>query len=230
MTRAIVNVAVEQGFYTELQKRVLAGCQEFGGEAELLFGGYPEGCPKHETHNYAFKVWAMNAAIEQGFRQIMWIDCRCRPVAPLEPVWDVIELNGFYVSQEGDAKLGDWCTDDSLKLFGIDRETARTIPLVRGGVFGVDVASITGSQIWHRYKALCEAGAFNGAHKNEPGKPIVHWGGGKWRGHVSDDPAVGGHRHDETALAYTLWSLGLKPSADITNPDVPEGSVIQRNR
>lgn len=229
MTRAIINVAVEQGFYLPLQQSVLAACREFGGDADLFFGGYPEGCPSHKTHQYAFKVWAMDLAVQGGFRQIMWIDCRCRPVASLEPVWDVIERDGFYVSSEYDAKLGDWCSDEALKLFGIDRGTARCIPLVRGGVFGVDVSSAIGGQVWQGYKALCEAGAFNGAHQNIPGAVVTHWGGGKWKGHVSDDPAVGGHRHDETALAYTLWSLGLKPSTDITNPDVPEGSVIVRN-
>ena len=35
--------------------------------------------------------------------------------------------------------------------------------------------------------------------------------GHKWAGHCSNDPRCEGHRHDESALAFALHKLGLKP-------------------
>lgn len=227
--KAIVNCAVEQGFYLPLQERVLAACKQFGGDAELFFGGYPDGCPSHLTHQYVFKVRAMEQAIQQGFRRILWVDCRCRPIKSFQPIWDCIEQTGYYVGQQGDATLGQWCSDTALALFGISRETANEIILLRGGVFGLNLDEPEGWEIWRSYKALCDLGAFTGAHQNQPGAPITEWGGGKLKGHVSNDPAVGGHRHDESALSFALWNLGLKPSRDWTNIDIPDVSLIERN-
>jgi hypothetical protein len=227
--RAIVNVAVEQGFYTALQRSVKAACEAFCGEADLFFTGYPDRCPKHADQNYAFKVWAIDAVVQQGYRQILWIDCRCRPVRAFDPVWQCIERTGYYLGQQGDSVLGDWTSDAALEIFGINRETARTIPLLRGGVVGLNLDTEVGTGIWEIYKAMCAAGALNGAHLNTPGLGWGDWGGGKWKGHVSSDPAVGGHRHDESVLSFAVWKLGLSPSLDLTNIDTPESSLIARN-
>lgn len=211
-----------------MQAKVLAGAQEFGGADELLFGGYPENCPPHTEQQYAFKVWALDEAITKGFDKIIWIDCRCRPIRPFQPIWNIITETGAYCSQQGDSNLGDWCSDAALELFGIDRPTARLIPLLKGGVFGFSLNHEVGTALWSEYKRLCLAGALNGPHFNQPGQPMTRMGD-KWQGHVSDDPGVGGHRHDEAVLSFLFWKFGLWPSRDWTNIDIPETSLIARN-
>ena len=211
-----------------MQQLVLAGAREFGGADELMFGGYPEGCPQHSEQQYAFKVWALDEAISKGFDRIIWIDCRCRPVKSFEPIWGVVESDGAYCSQQGDAKLSQWCSDTALELFGITREQAASIPLLKGGVFGFNLDSQVGQALWREYKRLCLAGALNGPHYNRPGEPMTRMGD-KWQGHVSHDPGVGGHRHDEAVLSFLFWKFGLSPSQDWTNIDVPEVSLIARN-
>jgi len=228
MSRAMVNCAVEGGRYPAMQAKVLSGAREFGGADELLFGGYPPNCPSHQDQQYAFKVWALEEAVKKGHKRIIWIDCRCRPVKSFDPIWDVIESTGAYCSKQGDSTLAQWCSDAALELFGIDREQAASIPLLKGGVFGFNLDSQIGQSLWSEYKRLCLAGALNGPHFNQPGQPMSRMGD-KWQGHVSDDPGVAGHRHDESVLSFLFWKFGLPPSQDWTNIDVPEVSLIERN-
>lgn len=224
----MVNCAVEGGRYPAMQKLVLAGAQEFGGADELIFGEYPEGCPSHTERMYMFKMYAIGAAFQRGFRKVIWIDCRCRPVKPFQPIWNIVAEDGTYCSQQGDAKLGQWCSDAALAIFGIDRATAHRIPLLKGGVFGFSLDSVMGRTLWGEYQRLCMEGALEGPHYNLPGQPMSRYGD-KWQGHVSNDPGVGGHRHDEAVLSFLFWKFGLPPSQDWTNIDVPEVSLIARN-
>jgi hypothetical protein len=227
--KAIVNVGTG-GRYPEMSRSVFKACKEHGVEAELEFytDPLPAGCPSHAEHQYMFKVWALGQAIDHGARQLLWIDCRCRPIKPLDTLWAAMEAQGCYGPQQGDAKLGQWCSDSALGLFGIDRDAAMDAPLLRGGVIGLNLDMPVGACIWSEYRRLAEAGALSGPHYNRPGQPFSRFGD-KTQGHCSDDPRCGGHRHDEAVLSFLFWKFGLSPSHDLTNIESPETSLIARN-
>ena len=65
-----------------------------------------------------------------------------------------------------------------------------------------------GKDIFREWKALCDAGAFKG-HHYAPHNPNGAAGGGKTIGPVSSDLRAVGHRHDESALGFVLYKLGL---------------------
>lgn len=218
-SRVIVGAGIGR-HYRERLRSTVNHCEVYCSDAwKLWFETLPEGCPPHKESQYAFKIFAIQRCIEAGFRYILWMDSSFAPVASIEPLWKLIEDFGWFVPQQGDAKLGTWTSDQALGLYGMARDQAMSIPLVYSGLVGLDIKSDYGSLIWPKWKALHQAGAFNGPHYNAL-PPLTEWlkggswepMGAKWKGRCSDDPRCEGHRHDESALAFVLDQLGLTPS------------------
>ncbi len=210
--RIIVSCGIGDHYsagFREQGRRVTHFCPDAW---QLHYDDYPAGCPPQEKQQYAFKIFALERAVREGFRYVLWMDAAFSPVGSLEPLWSVIEKQGWYVSPQWSERLDRWCSDDALKIFDIERDVANGIPLVYSGLVGLDMAKPNGVDIWEGWKRLYKAGAFNGCHQNRPGEQRRPWGQ-KWEGHVSFDPGVQGHRHDESALSFVLWDLGLRPEA-----------------
>ena len=182
----------------------------------LCYRELPLGCPPHHERMYAFKIWAMQRAIDAGFRYILWMDTSFQPIRSIQPLWEVIEREGWYAGPQGNAMLGEYCSDDFVRDTSStgnkedSRNELRSVPLVYSGLFGVDVKSDFGMALWLSWRETQNLGLWNGAHYNATGEPITHVGQ-KLRGHVSKDASVKGHRHDEAALSWLLWRRGLVP-------------------
>ena len=229
--KAIVNCAIGDT-YLVLQERLILRCQEHCPDVKhLFFDDYPEGCPPHAERQYAFKIYALRAAIAAGADEVIWMDCTFQPRADIERLWQHIESVGWYVQKQGDATLAEWCCDSALEIFGVTRTQALDIPMVLSGLVGLDLKSRVGAQIWDKWQRSYEAGAFDGPHLNIPGEEHAEWGN-KFSGHCSDDPVVNGHRHDEAALSWVVWSMGLDlPTATefTTIERAAEVAFIERN-
>ena len=228
--RAIVNVGIGGDYprrSLELRRRCVEHCPD--AHLNIYINTLPPGCPLHGlSHMYAFKLYAMGAAFSAGHNPVLWIDSTNRPRAPIGPLWDEIEAAGWYAAPQGDSVLGDWCTDRALGMYGINRAMARSIPLALSGLVGLDLRHPTGAAVWAEWNHLYIAGAFDGPHKAANG-PIIPWGN-KTAGFCSRDSAVQGHRHDEAALSFALWKLGLKPRfLNFTADEDPVGGFIERN-
>jgi hypothetical protein len=180
----------------------------------ISFSNMPQGCPAHLDQPYAFKIFAIREARARGFEQILWVDCRHGLVKPLDELWKIIETRGWYAPVQGDAVLGNWCSDDALKVYEFDRKTAMSIPLVWGAIMGFDFTKSIARDLFADWEGMFKAGAFKGAWVNKPHCKVEPWGS-QLAGHVSSDPKVGGHRHDEAAYSAVLYYWGLKPDATL---------------
>lgn len=228
MKRTIVNCAIG-GHYRALQPRLQAACETHCPEAKLMFWqDYPTGCQPHPQQQYGFKIHAIQAAIDSGAERVLWIDCTFIPTASIEPLWDVVETEGWYAPKQGDSKLGTWATDTALEIYGINRDEAMQVPMVFSGLVGLNLTpGNVGSEVLRRWRDLYQRGAFNGPHRNIPGEPVQLWGN-KLSGHCSNDPRCEGHRHDEAALSFVLHSLGLVPRRHgFLTLETPEGFIAR---
>jgi len=208
--RCIVSAATEPAYFERMHATRLY-CHRWAPEAwQLFYYGYPDGCPTQAQHQYAFKIHALRRPVAAGFRTILWMDTAFQPVASMQPLWDEIETNGWYVPAQGSSVLGRWCSDAALDVFGIDRDAAMNIPLVFSGLVGFRIDHPIGREIWDTWERLCATGCFDGPHYNAPNK-IMEPLGQKIKGWCSNDPRCEGHRHDEAALSFILWKLGLEP-------------------
>ncbi len=220
--KIIVSAGTEPKYYEQLHSTRLH-CTKYAPEAwQLFYYGYPDGCPTQKQRQYAFKIYALDRVVLGGFPTILWMDAAFQPVGSLAPLWKEIEEHGWYVHKQGDAVLGAWCSDAALAIFGISRDVAMTIPLCYSGIVGLNIHNSVGAKIWERWKGLYHTGAFDGPHQHMNGRPMEAWGD-KLQAHCSDDPRCFGHRHDEAALSWLLWDMGLvlrtEPFIRIDNAD-----------
>ncbi len=206
--------------YQSLQRRTYSQCMRFKRDENLIFD---------YVHRWTYdqKLDAIEQAYQAGARYVLWMDVSFEPVAPLDPIWEIVERNGWFVSKQGESTLGTWTSDDALFHFGINRDQAMEIPLCLSGLVGLDLGAHTGQEILRRWKLL--AHTFPGNYYNVPGevqKPL----GAKTTGHASFDPRCEGHRHDESALSFVLWDMGLRiTTSPLMSVYYDEGFVVGRN-
>lgn len=211
--RCIVSAAIGAKYRTEFQSMRWHVEKHCSDDHDIIhWDDYPPGCPTQQQRQYAFKIYAIADAIQRGYRRVLWMDIVYMPQGSIDALWAVVARQGWYIPTQGDAVLGNWCSDACLEVFGLSRDEAMTVPLCYSGLVGLDLDHRTGQHIWELWQLAYERGAFQGPHKNEgkPGEPIHAWGH-KTAGHCSDDPRCMGHRQDESALSAILYRLNLKP-------------------
>ncbi len=208
--RCIISAGTEPHYYESLHSTRLHCAKHDPESWQLFYYGYPDGCPTQKESMYAFKIFAMARAIDAGFRTVLWMDSVFQPVTKMDALWDYIEDHGWYIPCQGEAVLGNWCSDSALEQFALRRDDAMAIPLCYSGLVGLNLQTSIANDIWSLWNIFFKAGTFNGAHTNVQGSPIVPHGH-KTMGHCSDDARCHGHRNDEAALSFALSQLGVKP-------------------
>lgn len=194
----------------------------------LFYRELPLGCPPHSEQMYAFKIWAMQRAIDAGFRYILWMDATFQPIASIEPLWESIKQDGWYAPPQASHKLGEWASGFLLYEMDLPRGEAWMVPLVYSGLVGLDMGSENGKEIWRQWVQSQVSGCWNGAHYHEAGASLRPFGQ-KTKGHVSGDPGVSGHRHDEAALSAILHGMELVPEdRGFLTLESPDGFIGHR--
>ena len=213
--RTVVNVATRNERYLVGQGRLRGVLDELAAHGDDVGnflhwrGDLPPNTPAHRDVPYAFKAFAIEAAIGLGFDSVLWLDSSIIPIRSLIPLWDLIERRGYWFSKNLPyAKLGvapwscgQWCADSALGPLGIDlgdREELFGVPLVIGGAFGLCLRHQVAREFVARYFYLARnSRAFAGPWSNEQGR-------------ASADPRVLGHRHDQTVASVIAWRLGME--------------------
>jgi hypothetical protein len=168
----------------------------------------PGGSMPHQRMPYHFKAVALRKARESGAELLRWLDSSVNPVRPLDPLWKLIEEQGYWLSENWWPN-GEWCSDASLPLLGVTREETWNQMHVIAGAMGINLKSEIGNRFLDEYIRLSENGSFRGPWKNDHGE-------------ASTDPRVRGHRHDQSAASVIAARLGMaltKPPAWIAYMD-----------
>lgn len=190
MTRAVVNVAT--GEYVRGQKRLRL---HVGDLLECWANIMPPSCPQHSEVPYAFKAYALDTVRRRGVDLALWCDASIKPIRSLEPLWSLIEQQGYWFSANWWPN-GEWCSDAALPLLGITRDESMTHMHVAATAFGLNLRSEIGNTFLDDYLRLAKNGSFCGPWRNDHGQ-------------ASSDPRVRGHRHDQTAASVICWRLGM---------------------
>jgi hypothetical protein len=206
--RAIVSVAT--GRYTELLDRLAWRLRSESVKFVTWRGRLPPESPPHSEVPYAFKAYAIQAALARGYRQILWCDSSIVPIRALKPLWELIERQGYWFSENlpyGQLNVapwncGQWCADSALEPLGITREEAFQIPQVIGTAFGLNFDHEPVQKLFEEFMRLAEERtSFQGAWSNDHGE-------------ASSDQRVLGHRHDQTVLSV----LARRFQMELTTP------------
>src|ERR1700735_3619574 len=101
MTRAVVNVATGAR-YQRGQARLLQALAKYGTATAVAmhWGSIALVWPPHAERPYAFKAYAlMSASISHDL--LLWCDSSILPLRSLEPLWERIERDGYWFSDNG---------------------------------------------------------------------------------------------------------------------------------
>jgi hypothetical protein len=207
MNPAVVNLSISQR-YQPLGRRLRDSLAPFGVALYQWFDELPAGAPKGLTipySAYCAKPFSMREAAGHGHDLLLWLDAACYAVKPLDPLWEHIEREGYYAQDNG-WTVGQWCSDAALVTLGITREEAFSIPDISTCALGLDMRRPECRTFLDAWCALAADGVtFPGAHTNDVGPAKDSPVGYRNVGHVSDDPRVLGHRHDQTAASVLAW-------------------------
>lgn len=176
--RCIVNFATAQ--YYPGQMRLAASVP---GEDILLFNE-KDGFPRHEDNPYAFKIYAIEEAVRQGYDQVLFFDASVYAVKPLQPVWDWLTEKGIFLEEAGHY-CGSWSNDRALEYFGITRDQAMKMPMFSAGYMGLDFRNPISIEFFAEWKEAMLNGIFKGSWKD--------------------------HRHDMAAGSIIANKRGLLP-------------------
>lgn len=212
MNRAIVNVAMGER-YVPMAGRLAQSLRGAGDTSKLMqwVNAFPAGAPTSHPLPYAAycaKPFAMREAQAAGHDLVLWVDSACYAIKPLDDLWKHIDEHGYYVQDNG-WNVGQWCADHALPALMLSREEAMLIPEISTMVVGLDLRRQECQKFLALWTYLAGDGrTFIGEHANDHGQAITTGVPTRTVGHVSDDPRVLGHRHDQTAASVLAYRAG----------------------
>lgn len=184
MTTAIVSVGIGAS-YPKGVARLVESLKTIGyaGTIKTWTTEYPANSPTHQQVPYAFKLFAMREVANHDV--VFWLDASMWAIRDLTPIFNHAMIHGAAVWRAG-FSVADWCDPAPMAKLGLNREGAKAIPLVCGGIVAI-------------------------ATKHENGKSLLD----QWYGYATDGVSFIGpwatHRHDMPSLSTLVYRLGIEP-------------------
>ncbi len=224
MTRAVVCVATSS-HYQKGAKRLASAKL---AATSNVWMEIPSGSPSHENVPYAFKAVALKQVASEGADLLLWCDASILPIRSLEPLWERIERDGYWIARNGWSNY-QWTADSAYPdLFAGLKEEHRTsnvdwfvharainkrIPHVVATSFGLNVRHPIGRAFLDEYYRLAsETKAFCGPWinaKSEQANEVQQFSNTAFSAPCGPADVLG-HRHDQTAASVIAWRLGMK--------------------
>lgn len=195
MKNLIINVAIDY-WYPKAQKRLLESLKNnFGGTVLHWTNEFPNDNFNKENL-YNCKASAFEQVINKGYDNILWLDCSVWAVNKVQPIFDIIEKDGYYFLNNG-YNCAQTCSDKCLEYYRITRDVAETYTEVATGIFGVSLKTDIGWKFIEKFIEGCKEGAADGSR--------LHDG-------QSKDERFLFHRQDQSVASIVLARMGLKPN------------------
>ena len=166
MNKVIINLAT--GRYLRGQERLKQTCKKFSPQIPVMSWQNEfmiNMCPKHSVNPYAFKPYAFIEAMAKNYELIFWMDASCYLVKDIQPLFDIIERDGYFMHEAGHW-VNKWTNDFQRNYFGKSEEELSKIPMFTAGCFGLNVKSEIGMKFLSRWLDAANNGAFKGDWSN----------------------------------------------------------------
>lgn len=182
--KCVISFANSSGNYVSGIARLSDSLRNnFDGDFGSWIGEHTLGAPLHSDNPYAFKIHAFQKAIDAGYTQILWLDSSVFAVQPIQPVFDHIAGHG-YIMQDAGHFLGDWCNDETLAYFALNKQDMKEVRMIgNAGFLGLDMNNPTAKLFFEMWRDAMNAGMFCGSWDN--------------------------HRHDMSCSSAIRYKLGM---------------------
>lgn len=182
--------------YLDQQTRLHKSITDIDPNANIRFwyNEYPPGSREFGKSLYGFKVHAIKAVLNEGFREIVWLDPAMILVDP-----DLSDMTRYDLAAvRDDHKLNPFISDQALAYHGITREEIAEVHLVGGSLYYFDFNEPSTRSVFNTWYEAEKADLFDGEGQ-------IHTG------------ATRGHRNDEALMALAMYMNNVEP---VTHADI----------
>ena len=232
LQQCIISLATSDKRYSQALVRLRESVTRSGFTGEFMSwppGSFPEGCPAHREVPFAFKPYCFREAQRRGMELVLWLDAACVVIRKLDPLFQVIAEDGYILFRNWRNMLGEWASDDALRVFDLSRECAMSIPEISAAAIGLNMKNGLALEFLDQWYAAARNGvAFRGI--KEPIRTDEDYASVKWNRsmRVSSDSRVLGHRHDQTVAGILAHRLGMQLTTNGIEPYSRERRRIGR--
>lgn len=158
MNNVIVNLSTVK--YLKGQDRLMQSLI-LKTDADLRFYQSEEqvGAPWHKDNPYAFKVYAIEKAINEGFDNILWLDASMFVIKDLAPLFEHINKHGYFFQYSG-WQNERWTNKEAKEYFGTSDG-----PMMATGCFGFGNSEMT-QYFMRQWRRAMLHGIFKGSHED----------------------------------------------------------------
>ncbi len=164
----IINASNGNGWYPRGTKRLKESLIHHGFNGDVLtWYDFPN--DEFEKSNpYNIKASAFLEAIRMGYSKILWLDCSVWAIKDPNPIFDVINEEGYYFWKSG-YNCAQTCSDACLDYFGITRDLAETFTDCSTSMFGVNMDNPDAKSFIEDWLQSARDGQFGGSrlHDNQ---------------------------------------------------------------
>lgn len=182
-------------WYPKGQERMVNSLRQFGYNGDILtFCDEDINEFFNKEYPYTIKTACIQEAISKGFTKILWVDCSCYAIKPIEWFYETIKNDGCFFSRSG-FTLAQTSTDSDLMWANVTRDEAENLREIWSCVFGFDLETEKGHLFWELIKDGTMAGVCNTSrfHSNQ-----------------SQDKRFLFGRQDQTLISHCLHKVGYE--------------------
>lgn len=168
---------------------------------------YPPGSRLHKDSLYGFKPHAVQYALDQGYKRIVWLDTAIVLQQPIDYYWSLTGKFGVLAAKDDNA-LSKHIGQKALDYFG--NPSLEGMHLVGGSLYVFDFNLPLCYRIFNRWLFAEEDGMFGSQQEQSSGQ-------------------ANGHRHDESCMAMSLYKSGSEPlPVDVMMYNQDENSIVRK--
>lgn len=154
----------------------------------LLFQDWPNN-NFDKSCGYNVKASAWTEAVKRGYEVILWLDSSVRAIRAIEPIFDIINHEGWYFWKNG-FNCAKTCDDNALQYFGITRDEAEEMPDITTSMFGLHLGNPVSREFYNRWIQSARDGM---------------WVTSRYHNGGSQDPRFEFDRQDQSC-ASVIWN------------------------
>lgn len=166
----------------------------FAGDTLFWQTEYPPNSEHHNDNPYAFKIAAIQEAINRNYDHLMWLDSSFWCIKNCMPLFDIISDNGVFGFRTG-YNCAQTCSDKALEWAGFTRDEAEQLPEIASGMVGLRLSNPNGKKVWDLWKEGCELGLFKNNRNHDTND--------------SADPRMIHARQDQSIFSLATHKCGL---------------------
>jgi hypothetical protein len=210
MSPAFVCVAFGP-LYVEQQKRLKESILSIYPDAPLFFwtDELPNGSQTFQKSLYGFKPHAVNAALEKGYKQIVFFDPAVILTDRVDFYQNVIHEYGVIAVPDAN-KLHRFCYKKALDHFSLTKHDIMDWHLVGGSFYYFDFDLPLCHTIFNKWIDAERLGLFGS--QQEQASERLH-----------------GHRSDEAIMALALYTSGSRPMSGLTRYNCEGGVTLKKH-